>query len=127
MRTGTIREPALVLLFCFITCGLYYLYFIYKVSEEIADFQGRADYSPALEVLLTIITCSLWNYYWDYRVGKHVAEMSASVGLFPVDNSWLYIILNLLGAGPVAGVGMVNVLIQQDTLNRVWRAANPGI
>ena len=123
MRIGTRREPVLFIVFSIITCGLYYLYFIYKVSEEVAEFQGRSDYSPAVEVLLTIVTCSLWNYYWDYRMGKRLAEMSASVGLPATDNSFLFIALNLLGAGPVAGVGMINGLIQQDSLNRIWEAA----
>ena len=122
MTRGTKREPAMVLLFTFITCGFYYLYFIYKVSEEVADFQGTSDYSPAVEVLLTIVTCSLWNYYWDYRIGKRIAEMNAAVGLPPTDNSILFVVLNLLGAGPFAGVGMVNSIIQQDSLNRIWDA-----
>jgi hypothetical protein len=122
MRFGTPREPALVLFLCVITCGLYYLYFIYKVSQEIEDFQGHADYSPGLEVLLTIVTFSLWNYYWDYRVGKRMAEMAGSVGLPATDNSIIYIVLNLCGAGPVAGVGLVNAMIQQDMLNRIWIA-----
>jgi hypothetical protein len=74
-------------------------------------------------LLFCVITCSLWNYYWDYRVGKHLAEMSGSVGLPPTDNSVLFIVLNLLGAGPFAGVGLVNGLIQQDMLNRVWDAS----
>ncbi len=123
MRFGTPREPALVLVFSIITCGLYYFYFIYKVSEEIQDFQGRSEYSPAVEVLLTIVTFTIWNYYWDYRVGKRMAEMAASVGLPATDNSVLYVILNLLGAGPFAGVGLINTLIQQDMLNRIWAAA----
>ena len=38
MRLGTTRDPALTLVFILLTCGLYYLYFIYVVSQETADF-----------------------------------------------------------------------------------------
>jgi hypothetical protein len=117
MRIGERREPALVLLFSIISCGIYYLYYIYKVSEEISIFQGRYDYSPGTEILLTLVTCGIWNCFWDYRVGKRIAEMNVWVGLPPSDNSILYLILDLLG------LGLINGLIQQDALNRIWLAA----
>ena len=41
MRLGTRREPALVLVLILLTCGIYYLYFIYKSSEEMGEFFGR--------------------------------------------------------------------------------------
>ena len=122
MRFGTFREPALVLLWTVISCGLYYFYFVYKVSQEIEDFQGQADYAPGIEVLLSVATCGLWIYYWDYRVGKRMAEMASSVGLPATDNSLLYVLLNLLGH-PIIGIGAVNSMIQQDMLNRIWSAA----
>ena len=38
MRLGTRRDPALVLIFTLLTCGIYYLFFIYKASQEMDDF-----------------------------------------------------------------------------------------
>jgi len=40
MRLGTTRNPALTLILILLTCGLYYLYFIYIVSEETQEL-GR--------------------------------------------------------------------------------------
>ncbi len=126
MRLGTRREPALVLLFIFLTCGLYYLYFIYKASQETDDFLGTSEISPGMEVVLSVVTCGLYNLYWDYKIGKRVAEMCPLVGLPVTDNAVLYLVLDFLGAGGFASVGLLNPLIQQDSLNRIWQAAMSG-
>lgn len=126
MQIGTKRDPALTLVFILLTCGIYYLYFIYKASSEVGDFTGDYDYPPGVEVALSLVTCGLWNIYWDYRMGKKVARMSAEVGLPATDNSTLYLILDLLGAGGFASLGLINPVLQQDGLNRIWDAAMTG-
>ncbi len=123
MRLGKRRDPALTLLLIFATCGIYYLYFIYKATEETQEFLGMEDTPPALAVVLHIITCGIYNIYWDYQIGKRTAAMCAQVGLPATDNSALYLVLDLLGVGGFASVGLINPLIQQDLLNRVWEAA----
>lgn len=122
MRLGTRRDPALTLLLIFVTCGLYYLYFIYKATEETQEFLGAEDTPPALAVVLHIVTCGIYNIYWDYQIGKRTAEMCARVGLPVTDNSVLYLVLDLLGVGGFASVGLINPLIQQDLLNKIWEA-----
>ncbi len=123
MPLGTRRDPALTLLFIFLTCGVYYLYFIYKVSEETQNALGEEDTPPALSVVLTVVTCGIYNIFWDYKMGGRMAEMCRRVGLPPTDNSILYLILDLLGVGGIASVGIINPIIQQDVLNRIWDAA----
>lgn len=126
MRLGTPRDPALTLVLILLTCGIYYLYFIYVVSEETQEFLGERDTSPAVEVLLSVLTCGLYNIYWDYKIGKRVAEMCGRVGLPATDNSVLYLILDLVGIGGFGSLGLINPILQQDGLNRVWKAAMTG-
>ena len=126
MRLGTTRNPALTLVLILLTCGLYYLYFIYIVSEETQEFLGERDVSPGVEVLLSVVTCGLYNVYWDYKIGKRVAEMCGRVGLPATDNAVLYLILDLVGFGGFGGLGLINPILQQDSLNRVWQAAMTG-
>jgi len=126
MRIGATRDPALTLVLILITCGLYYLYFIYVVSEETQEFLEERDMSPGVEVLLSVITCGLYNIYWDYKIGKRVAEMCGRVGLPITDNAVLYLVLDLVGFGGFAGLGLINPILQQDSLNRVWNAAMTG-
>ena len=109
----------MVLILCFVTCGLYYFYFMYVVTDEVNRYTGRQEQSPIADVLLTILTCGLWDLYWDYKIGKRMAEMTAVAGLPVTDNAVLYLILDLVG------VGIINVVMQQETLNRIWSAVPP--
>lgn len=116
---GQRRDPAIVLLLSIVTCGIYYFFWLYSVSQEMQDFLNEPDTSPGVEVLLCIVTCGLYIFYWDYKTAQKIARMQERVGLRVVDNGVLYIILNLLG------FGVVNALIEQGHLNDVWhRAAN---
>ena len=126
MQIGTRRDPALTLVLILLTCGIYYLFYISWVSRETQEFLGEPDISPGVEVLLSLLTCGLWNIYWDYRMGKRMALMCERVGLPVTDNSTLYLVLDLVGAGGFASLGLVNPVLQQDTLNRIWQAAMTG-
>jgi hypothetical protein len=123
MQIGSRRDPGLVLLFIVMTCGLYYLYFIYKVSQETQEFLREPDIAPGIEVLLSMVTCGLWNIYWDYRMGKRMARMCLEAGLPVTDNAVLYLVLDLVGFGGFASIGLINPVLQQETLNRIWQAA----
>ena len=123
MRLGIPRSPALTLVLILLTCGVYYLYYIYVTSQEVQDFLNEPDTSPGLEVLLCLLTCGLYNIYWDYKMGKRIAEMCVRAGLPPTDNAVLYLVLDLVGIGGFASLGLLNPLLQQEGLNRVWRAA----
>ena len=69
------RSPVAVLLLSIVTCGIYQLYLIYKVSQEIRDFRGDNSISPGTELLLSIITCGLYEIYWFYKYGRLVFDM----------------------------------------------------
>jgi hypothetical protein len=117
MQIGERREPAMVLIFSLLTCGIYYFWWIYTVSGEVARAMPEKAINPANELIFSIITCSLYTWYWDYKMGQYIAEMQGRVGLPVKDNSVLYLVLDILQ------VGIVNSLIEQGALNDVWAAA----
>ena len=117
--SGFRREPALILILSIITCGLYYLWWMYAVSQEVQDFLQEADTSPGIDVLATVCTCGLYILYWDYRLGKKIVRMQEMVGLLQVDNYTLYLILDIMQ------LGIITPLFEQGHLNDIWRAANP--
>jgi hypothetical protein len=98
---GERREPGIVLLLHIITCGIYYLWWIYATSEEMNAFDCDPDTSPGLEVLFSIITCGLYTIYWDYKTAKKISRMQSKVGFPPGDNAVLYMVLNFIGLGLV--------------------------
>jgi len=119
MYRGERREPAVVLLLSLVTCGLYGLWSHYKVAGEIQEALGRTgELSPGTEVLLIIITCGIYGIYWWYKYGKLVAELRQQRGLPPNDNAILYLLLVVF-----AGIGgLINPMLMQGDLNRVWEA-----
>ena len=119
MMIGTYRSPVVVLLLSVLTCGLYYFYFMYVVTEEVNRYTGRNEQSPLGDVVLTIVTCGLWDILWDYKIGKRMADMTRMAGITVTDNAIFYLILDLVG------LGFINAYMQQDTLNRVWSARPP--
>jgi hypothetical protein len=117
---GERREPALVLILSLITCGIYYLFFIANVSRETKEFLGEEGLSPGMEVLLSIVTCGIYTVYWDYMIAQRIVRMQEMVGLRPVDNGILYLVLNFIG------LGIIPAMIQQEHLNQIWTAAQTG-
>ncbi|MBC8141651.1 MAG: DUF4234 domain-containing protein [Armatimonadetes bacterium] len=111
---GERREPAMVLVFTLLTCGIYYFFWLYRVSEETQRYLNEPDTSPAIEVLLCFVTCGLYIFYWDYKQAQKIARMLQSVGMPPTDNAVLYLVLNLIG------LGFINAMIEQGHLNDVW-------
>jgi hypothetical protein len=114
------RQPAVMLILSIVTCGIYYLYYVYAATQDCNDFTRRQEQSPGTEVVLTIVTCGIYNLYWDYRMGKRLAEMCMMVGLPITDNAVLYLVLDLFG------IGFINALLQQETMNRIWDASARG-
>lgn len=118
MQRGEVRSPVAVLLFSIITCGIYNLYWIYKVSQETQNYSGKQTLTPAVELLLCMFTFGIYYIYWNYKYGKLIADCHKQAGLRAEDNSILYLILVILG------LGLVNSLIMQSSLNKVWEAGS---
>jgi len=107
------RDPAMVLVLSYLTCGIYYLIWVKDISQELIDQLGETDTSPALEALLTLVTCGFYSMYWDYKTNRKIMRLQEAKGVRPVDNTALYLILDIVG------FGMVNALIQQNHLNEL--------
>jgi len=126
MRVGINRHPLMVILLSIITCGIYNLYWIYTVSKEMNEFLGEEDIPPVVDLLLMLFTGTLWGYVWDWRTGQKIVRMAQRVGLNYPDDPWLYLALDVLGAGPVLGLGVVVTALEQSRLNEIYDRARAG-
>ena len=101
MKKGTIRPIPLMLMLNIVTCGWYYIYWVYKTSSEIKYFMEseekysmKGDLNPALEILLGLVTCGLYFKYWYYKYGKIVyKKMPLKVGLNNTEDKTLVLVL----------------------------------
>jgi hypothetical protein len=115
-----------VLLLTLLTCGIYYLYWVYETSKDVEDFLGEKDIPPIVHLLLFVVTGTLYGFFWDYWIAQKLVKMQRRVGVPEKDNTVLYLALDILGAGPIAGLGIVVPLLQQSDLNEVYAAAASG-
>lgn len=65
------------LLLNFITCGIYGLYFFYKlVEDQNYMLAGDGEDSPnyIIVMLLSVITCGIYEIYWVYKQGNRLSR-----------------------------------------------------
>lgn len=110
---GENRSVVKLIILSVITCGIYYLYWQYKIAEELKLYLGDESIKPGLDLFLCII-CAPYIIYWYYKYGKLVAEAQRYAGLPAEDNSILYVILSIFG------LVIVNAAIMQSSMNKLW-------
>ncbi|UJR83941.1 DUF4234 domain-containing protein [Sandaracinus amylolyticus] len=125
----TKREPWIVLVLTFVTCGLYHLWWQYSTTEELKRVSGRDDLNPTMDLILTLLTCGLWVVYVAYRNAQVVHEMYGSRGMQHDDKSTLLVILYAVAV--FNGVtAFIAPMILQDEINkladRVLGSAGPA-
>ena len=78
------RDVMLRILLTFFTCGLYGLYWMKTLTDDIHAFSGRPTTPGGGKVvLLTLVTCSLYFYYWLYQISGELVEARRERGLSP--------------------------------------------
>lgn len=103
------RSIPLAVILSFVTCGIYYLYWIYRLNDEVNEM-ARDETAPGggLVLLLIILTCGIYSFYWFYKMGEkcdYIAQTNTS-------NNIVYLLLSIFGLGIVAAA------LIQDTINR---------
>lgn len=117
----TSRNIALSVLFSIITCGIYGLYWLYKINQEVNSItKHEYDTSGGLVILFTIITCGLYNVYWAYKIGvklkKYYSDKESNEGNeLPV----LYLILMVVNLAPFTFGNLICKCLMQDKINKI--------
>ena len=106
------RNVIVMLILCFITCGLYTIYWMYAAREEFRNVSGYSDINPLLELLLCLI-CFPYYYYWVYKFSADIGKYRQETGRRGSDVS----VINLILA--IFGFGLVSDLIIQTQLNEL--------
>lgn len=116
------RSIPLAIVLTVVTCGIYGLYWIYKLHDETNALCGRRDeMSPALIVLLVIVTCGIFQIYWAYTQGEKFREEAERRGSDDAkDLPILYLVLEV--ANYFTGVtSIINKALMQDRINQTLR------
>lgn len=107
------RSIGLAILLSFITCGIYGLYWMYKIFEETRIIRGDREGSAGLDLVLTIITCGIYGFYAVYQASKRLYEAELAQGNpYASDESVLILILYIF-------VSIVSLAIIQSKINKM--------
>jgi len=109
----TERSIVLCIIFDIITCGIYGLYWMYKLNEEMKQLTDD-DYATGggLVILFSLLTCGIYTIYWCYKMGEKVDEINRRHQRGGDNNKILFLILCLVG------FGIVDLALMQDAINK---------
>ncbi len=105
------RSIGVAILLSIITCGIYFYFWLYKIADDLYRVNGEES-SAGMDILLSIVTCGIYYIYLSYKLGKLSTRARIRYNLYQKDDSVLFLILAVLG------LGVINLCIIQDDLNR---------
>ena len=114
------RNPLGVLALSFITLGIYFLYWYYKVNDELRRFERDETISPTRSLMALIFGWIIIvpPFIAMYNTATHVRTIEERMGIQPQLEPALAIVIMLF-------VTIGNGIYIQEHLNRIWDRA-PG-
>ena len=104
------RSIPVAIILSIVTCGIYFLYWMYMINNEVNELaQDPMAPGGGIVILLSIVTCGIYSWYWYYKMGEKCDYITQS-------NSSSKVIFLVLG---IFGLGIVSVALMQDSVNRV--------
>lgn len=95
------RNIALCIIFCIITCGIYGLYWLVCLTDDVAEVSGEYVTSGVLALVLTMVTCGLYGLYWAYTMGDKLDSAKQKRGI-PASNGGILYLIVFMFAGIIA-------------------------
>lgn len=104
------RSIVMCIILSIITCGIYSIYWMIKMNDEINMLAGDTQApSGGMVFLLSIITCGIYSFYWLYKMGEKCDWLKRING----NSNILFLLLALFG------FSIVCYCLIQDTINKI--------
>jgi len=116
------REPLVVLGLSFITIGIYWFYWYYKVNDEIRRYEKDDSVRPGIALLAVTLGWLIIvpPFISVYNTSKHIVRMEERAGVAQVLSPALNVVLLIV-------VSIAIGLYSQEHLNKVWDAAKLSV
>ena len=112
MRMVEKKNIALCIVLAIVTCGIYTLFWIFSLAEDVNAVTRRADAtSGGLVLLFTILTCGIYGWYWLYTSGDRLDALRMEQGRAEGHLGILFLLLSIFG------FGIISYAIMQSELN----------
>lgn len=106
------RSIAVAIILSIVTCGIYGLYWLVCLNDEVNALTRSDDTSGGVVLLLSIVTCGIYSLYWLYKTGEKVEMLKAQRGAAASSSGLLFLILGLFG------FSIVSYALIQDEINK---------
>ena len=107
------RSVGLAIVLTIITCGIYGIYWLICLADDMNQLANDGDNtSGGVVFLLTLVTCGIYGIYWSYKQGQRVDALKGAQG---GSTGILYLVLELFG------LGIVVYALLQDEINKQIR------
>lgn len=107
------RSVGLGIILSLITCGIYSLYWMYAITNEVGYLSDDPSFTGGKTILFTIITCGIYALFWYYMLGGKLATAQMKKGYPAKDDGVLFIILGIFG------LGIISMAIAQSNVNNL--------
>jgi hypothetical protein len=114
---GRVRHPLWVLMLSYLTCGIYFYYWMYCVLRECTEYSGRKDVNPRMELTLMLIFPPYGLYVAVFQLSDLIRRTQALAGVSETPGlrqAALFLNPCLFFALPFLG------MIYQEALNQIW-------
>ena len=104
------RSVGMCIVLSIITCGIYGLYWVYCIHNDVQEVSGYPmGVDGGMVILLTIITCGIYGLYWNYKMGQILDEARGTPG---GTQGTLYLVLGLIE------LDIISLALMQSELNK---------
>jgi len=104
------RSIALAVVFTIITFGIYGIYWMIRINDEVNQLADEPEAtSGGLVFLFSLITFGIYSFYWLYKMGERCDVIR---GEWNGSRSILYLILGLVG------FSIISYALIQDVINK---------
>lgn len=114
------RNPLTMFFLSLVSVDMYRPYWLYTATREIDGFLVEDGPPSSWTIVAFFVTFSLYDLYWDYVYAKKIARMMELVNLTPVDNSILFLFLNITLVGKFAVPALMQINLNEVRAAVEW-------
>lgn len=119
-------------LLSFITLGIYGLYYIYKLAQEVnltCSKYGKDVGGLGFFFLMSIITLGIYSLYWNYRVCEKMSDCVKESGGKPRITGGSWLLWEIVGAIIIVGPIVANVkqIHIWNDVNAIYNQRHPEL
>ena len=107
------KSIATCIVFSILTCGIYGLYWLAQMADDVNFITGKQNAtSGGMVVLFSIITCNIYWLIWTYQAGDALDAVRGQNNVPSGNLGILYLLLSIFG------LGIVTYALLQSEINK---------